>query len=153
MEKERLQEILEKHEKWLNDEDGGERANLEYADLTNADLTNADLSNANLSNANLSIADLRNANLKDGRIWDTKFTGVRGLNVISIQMNTSERNRLINYIPSIDRVSAGCFHGTLEELKDKVKEIHGNNPIIKERYEKAIEFIEFLVESYKEQED
>ena len=38
-----LKEILEKHKKWLNDEDGGERANLRYADLRGADLLGADL--------------------------------------------------------------------------------------------------------------
>ena len=41
-----LQEILDKHKKWLNDEDGGERAYLRGADLSNADLRGADLSNA-----------------------------------------------------------------------------------------------------------
>lgn len=39
-----LKEILKKHKKWLNDEEGGERANLSYADLSGADLRNADLS-------------------------------------------------------------------------------------------------------------
>ena len=33
-----LQEVLEKHQKWLNDEEGGERADLRYADLSCADL-------------------------------------------------------------------------------------------------------------------
>ena len=43
-----LQEVLEKHKKWLNDEEGGERADLRYADLNGADLSNAVLRNANL---------------------------------------------------------------------------------------------------------
>ena len=38
-----LNEILAKHKKWLNGEEGGERANLSYANLRNADLRNADL--------------------------------------------------------------------------------------------------------------
>lgn len=38
MEKEKLREILEKHKKWLNGEDGGERANLYGADLRGANL-------------------------------------------------------------------------------------------------------------------
>ena len=66
---EELKEILKKHEMWLNDERGGERAdlydsNLSYANLKGANLRNADLSNANLSNANLYNADLSNANLR-----------------------------------------------------------------------------------------
>ena len=45
---EQLKEILEAHEKWLNDEEGGEEANLRDADLRYADLCGADLCGANL---------------------------------------------------------------------------------------------------------
>ena len=38
-----LKTILEKHKMWLNDEDGGEMANLSGADLHGADLHGADL--------------------------------------------------------------------------------------------------------------
>ncbi len=48
---EELKEILEKHKKWLNDEDGGEQANLREADLRGANLYGADLSGADLSGA------------------------------------------------------------------------------------------------------
>ena len=48
-----LKEILRKHLAWLNDDPGGEKANLRYADL----------SYANLRSANLRYADLRSANL------------------------------------------------------------------------------------------
>lgn len=43
-----LKEILEKHNKWLNNEDGGEKANLRGADLRWANLRWADLREANL---------------------------------------------------------------------------------------------------------
>ena len=67
---EELKDILDKHKKWLNDKEGGERADLRYANLRYADLSNANLSNANLryadlSNADLSNADLYNANLDE----------------------------------------------------------------------------------------
>lgn len=39
-----LEEILKKHKLWLNNEEGGERANLSFADLSNADLCSANLS-------------------------------------------------------------------------------------------------------------
>ena len=58
-----LKEILEKHEKWLNGEEGGSRADLSYANLTNVNLTNANLYRANLYNANLYNASLYRANL------------------------------------------------------------------------------------------
>ena len=59
----KLQEILEKHQLWLNDEDGGIRADLSCANLSCADLSCANLSGANLSCANLSCATLSCANL------------------------------------------------------------------------------------------
>lgn len=62
MTKGELQDIIESHKKWLND-DGGERANLCGADLSDTDLRNADLSCAIINAANLSYADLSGANL------------------------------------------------------------------------------------------
>ena len=44
-----LDEILAKHKKWLNDEDGGERANLQDANLRGANLLNANLQDANIN--------------------------------------------------------------------------------------------------------
>ena len=56
-----LQEILDKHKKWLNDEDGGERANLRGANLIGADLSDANLRCANLRGASLIGAYLSDA--------------------------------------------------------------------------------------------
>ena len=58
-----LAEIIERHGKWLRDEDGGEPANLSYANLSYADLSYANLSYANLSYADLRYANLSYANL------------------------------------------------------------------------------------------
>lgn len=206
MNKEELDEILEKHEKWFNCEDGVECANLtdanltganliganlahanlryadlayanliganfRYANLTGADLTGANLMGANLIGANLidaklietdltdanltvadlidtnlAHADLTDANLTGADIQNTIFSNVIGKTIISIQLNTSVENRVINYIPEIDIVSAGCFHGTLEELKTRVQEVYSYDEKIRKRYEKAIELIEFLKE-------
>ena len=56
MRREEIKEILEKHRKWLTDEEGGECADLSGADLSKANLSRADLSEADLSEANLSRA-------------------------------------------------------------------------------------------------
>ena len=53
MTQEELNMILDKHRKWLNDEEGGERANLREADLRGADLGGAHLGEADLYGANL----------------------------------------------------------------------------------------------------
>ena len=73
MNKEKLQKILDDHKKWLNDKDGGVRADLRgaylrYADLRGADLRYADLSGAYLRDANLRYADLRYANLSNANL-------------------------------------------------------------------------------------
>ena len=44
----KLKIILEKHEKWLNNEPDGERANLKSANLESANLYSANLKSANL---------------------------------------------------------------------------------------------------------
>ena len=65
MTQEELNVVLEKHRKWLNDEDGGERADLSDANLSDAYLRGANLSGANLSGAYLRGANLRDANLDE----------------------------------------------------------------------------------------
>ena len=54
--KDALSEILKKHLSWINDEPGGEKADLSYADLSSADLSYANLSYANLRSADLDMS-------------------------------------------------------------------------------------------------
>lgn len=58
-----LKEIVILHEKWLEGEPGGKRADLRDADLSYTNLSYTNLSYANLKGANLKGADLRGANL------------------------------------------------------------------------------------------
>ncbi len=78
-----LAEILDKHKKWLNDEEGGERADLHEADLRGADLSHANLSYANLRHANLSHANLSYANLRHANLSGAYLSGanLRGANL------------------------------------------------------------------------
>ena len=108
MKKERLNEVLKEHEKWLRTRFGlnpeGSRADLSdanlcgadlcdanlcganlsdadlrRADLSDANLSDANLSGANLSDANLSGADLSDANLRRANLSDADLSGVHGL--------------------------------------------------------------------------
>lgn len=56
-----LKNVLEKHKKWLRNENDGEKADLSGANLRKANLREANLSEANLSGANLSEAKLDEA--------------------------------------------------------------------------------------------
>jgi len=75
MNQKELQTILKLHQKWLEDDPKGKRAdlsgaNLRRADLSDADLRRADLRRANLRRADLSDADLRRADLSDANLSD-----------------------------------------------------------------------------------
>ena len=70
-----LDEVLAKHTKWLNDEDGGERADLRGADLRGVYLQGAYLQGADLWDADLQGADLQGANLRDAYLRDADLRG------------------------------------------------------------------------------
>ena len=82
-----LNEILEKHLKWLNAENGGERADLRGADLSGADLSGADLRGANLSGANLSVANLSGANLSGVNL---SVADLRGANLSGVSLYSAD---------------------------------------------------------------
>ena len=151
---------LRLHLRWLRNERHGKRltvglaislkinwskinlhsANLSYADLRYANLHSADLRYANLSYANLSYADLS---------WVSTIN-VEDLRVISCQLNTSDQNRNIAYYPDLNLITAGCFSGTLNELKERVKEVHEkDDPSIYAKYQAVFTFIETVLEIEK----
>ena len=94
MTKNKLKDVLEKHQKWLNKQKGGVRADLHGANLWDADLRNANLMGANLMSvnlicanllganlcrANLRDADLSDANLRGANLWDADLSGVKNI--------------------------------------------------------------------------
>ncbi len=79
MDRSKLAKVLEIHEKWLNKEVGGERADLRNADLQRADLRNADLRNADLRNADLRNAYLWGADLRNADLQRANLSQVTGL--------------------------------------------------------------------------
>ena len=83
-----LKTMLEKHKLWLDDEEGGKRADLEDANLEGADLRDADLRGANLRGAELRDADLQYADLRvtdlegaELRDADLRGANLRGANL------------------------------------------------------------------------
>ena len=75
MEQKKLDEILKKHQKWLDNDPDGERADLREADLQRADLQGADLQGADLQEANLQGADLQGANLQRADLQGANLQG------------------------------------------------------------------------------
>ena len=75
MTSEEIKKVLDSHQKWINGEDGGERANLSEADLSEADLRWADLGWADLREAYLSEADLSEADLRGANLCGVDLRG------------------------------------------------------------------------------
>ena len=70
-----LKNILKLHKKWLNNEEGGLKADLRGADLYGVDLRGADLRRANLRGVNLNGASLRGADLREATLRGANLRG------------------------------------------------------------------------------
>ena len=118
--KEQLAELLAKHKAWLNDEDGGERADLSSADLRYADLRYADLRSADLRYADLSSADLRSANLRSANLRSADLSSA---NLRFLQSANGKELACMNagkyqVVLSKERIAIGCKLFTVEEWKE-----------------------------------
>ena len=72
MKKEEIEEKIEKHQLWLKNKPGGERA-----DFSNANLSGLDLPQINLSYARFSYTNLTDANLSGSKLNCVDFTGAQ----------------------------------------------------------------------------
>ena len=87
MEQSKLDEIIRKHDLWLNGKEDGERANLSSANLRSADLSYANLRYANLSYANLCYANLSSANLSSA---DLSSANLRSANLSCADLSSAD---------------------------------------------------------------
>jgi hypothetical protein len=105
-----LEDILEKHKKWLNGEEDGEKA-----DLSGTNLFCVDLSGANLSGANLRATDLRFADLSDADLSDVDLsrTNLRGVDLSYADLSYADlrdsylRDSNLNYV-NLSYANLGC---------------------------------------------
>ena len=79
-----LDEVLDKHEKFVNNQRDGERAqsgmhDLSYLDMEGADFRETDLRDADLSGSLLIDADFADADLRGTNLNDTDIRGTKGL--------------------------------------------------------------------------
>lgn len=118
---------------------------LSCANFENANFENADFISVDFKNSVFLGAKFSNAIFTGIALQYTVTAGIQGFQVISCQLNTSEENRVVQYWPALDIVTAGCFSGTLEELKKKIKETHKYNPDIRKKYNLVLDYIEAMV--------
>ena len=150
MKKEKLDEILELHKKWLNGEKEGKKADLRgvylrgadlrdadlrYADLEAADLREADLTGADLKGADLKRADLREAVLEAAILQNADLRGanLNGANIdfsclplwcgsIGVKMDSKQLSQLVYHaICNMDKEELNKF---LENPLDYANKFH-----------------------------
>ena len=120
MNKAELDEVLRLHGLWLRGKEEGQGANLQ---------------GANLQGANLREADLRGADLGGTLVLQSGPIGSRRDYLVMVWLPGWER----------EEVRAGCWTGTLEELKIRVAEIHGWDGIYGKEYQATIAYFESLL--------
>lgn len=96
------QEIFELHDKWLNNIDGGQRANLYGANLQNADLQKANLGHANLQRTNLQGANLYEANLQWANLYEANLQNADLQNADLRWANLQDANLIVLKIAPYD---------------------------------------------------
>ena len=117
--KDELSEIIKKHRLWLDEEDGGERADLSYANLCSADLRSANLRSADLRSADLRYADLSYANLRsaDLRSANLRSADLRYANLRSADLRYADLcSADLRYADLSDPILWGAT-GNMSEIK------------------------------------
>lgn len=128
-------------------------ANLEGSVLYGADLYYADLRKANLTDSRLNEANLEYADLTDADLTGTKLSqastqNIKGVKVYSID-NIGTFNGKVTYIPSLDKVYAGCWMGSLEAFLEKGLQ---RNKFECELIKQAYKFFKVCEKEFKRQE-
>ena len=151
---EKLKDILAKHKKWLNDEEGGERADLIWVDLQCADLRGAYLQCADLRGA-----DLRGADLRDANVYSADLKGAYRPWLVYAGNIGSRRYETL-YFADYDSVRCGCWNdylgGTLTEFKARIDKVYPADSENEEyqryriEYLSAIKMFENMREAYLE---
>lgn len=129
---------------------------LKYAKFISCHIIDGKFYNAIVENVRFLRTNLFNVSFQYAKLTDTFFAGstientrlnwatptyMRGQKVICVQVNTSRKNNLISYWADLGIWTTGCFQGTLEELREAVAKTHKDNPFLRARYERAINYI------------
>lgn len=107
-----LKEILDNHLKWLKNEEGGKRADLDGADLRGANLMGADLMGADLRGSYLREADLRGSYLEGANLARADLRGDNLEGAIKIPMFCKWSHGITD-----KQIHIGCEKRSVEEWK------------------------------------
>ena len=111
-----LNNILEKHKKWINEETDGERADLHGTNLSRTDLSRANLRGAVLCGADLSGTNLSGTNLYGADLYgaDLRGANLRGVDLYEADLYGADLYGALNipdYVCPIKCPQEGSFIG------------------------------------------
>ena len=114
-----LKNILALHKKWLNEEEGGERADLHGADLDGVCLDNVDFRNANLKRASFRGAVITNSDFRSADLYGADFRGafLQGSDFVSANLKNADFTRANLY--GVDFLDADLTGADLGEANLK----------------------------------
>jgi hypothetical protein len=156
-----LKDILDKHGKWLRNEEGGEKADLSSADLSSADLSYANLRSANLSSADLSSANLSYANLSSAnlisadlsyanlRYANLRYANLRSADLSSANLIVFQFQQHWAYFTFDGFLRIGCIHMPISEWEIVFKEIGKKNGYTAIQTKMYGDFIKSCAEGFK----
>ena len=150
---EQLNEILRLHELWLNDKEGGQRANLYEADLSGANLSRADLYIANFSGATLRKANFSRADLHGADLSGTDFCGADLTNTIyenRVRLEFQYQKDIAWYM-GLDEIAIGCQRHPIKHWLDNYVKIGKDNEYTEEQIEKYGSWIKYIAELHKKE--
>lgn len=145
MKQEELNEILEKHEKFLMGEPGGKRANLRDANLVDADLRDADLRGANLRDADLCYVNLRCADFRDADLRYAVFHGADFGHSKGVISFCGQTYLAVAFEAGGERyINIGCFSKPVKEWMQCYKKVGAENGHTKHEINLYGAFIKFI---------
>ena len=150
-----LQNILKKHQLWLDREPGGERANLEGANLFQADLEGVNLRDANLERANLVGANLRRTNLFEANLFEANLfeANLRRANLFKANLrrtNLRRANLVKANLREANLVKAILYNADLKEANLERADLEGANLI---KTKGLLSPIDYLAENFEKTEN
>ena len=115
---EKLKDILKKHKKWLDYDEDGERADLQYVNFRGANLVGINLRWANLEYADFRDADLRNANLTLANLLHANLIGA---NLVGADLSSADLRwaGLRDADLTGAKLDNSCWYGALDVNVDK----------------------------------
>ena len=84
MTKQAIEDMLNSHAKWLNNEYGGQRANMRDMDLRGVDMQDENMRRANMQCADMQCANMRCANMQCADMQDADMQGANEHDLASI---------------------------------------------------------------------